>query len=570
MRRGRGTGVSLVAVVLTVGWLAAACSSTPAEQAGTGGGPAPSGDAATGPPDREAPTVGAPRPGGSLIVGLAAETDSFNPYSGQWSSSSYLAANAFFDPLMAVDEKGIAKPYLAESIAATGDFRSWTITLRPGVTFHDGTELDAAALKKHLDAARTSGLTSQAFTPVQSVDVDGPLAVKVTMSKPWATFPATLSMQSGYVAAPAMIDDPAGANAKPIGTGPFVFVERVRDASLKTKKNPGYWRKDAEGTPLPYLDAVEFRILADASSRGNALAAGDINAMDVLTPDSYRQQADAARRDAVQMITNTGSETDETVIAMNTTKEPFDDLLARQALQAAVDQDKISAQAYQSAFPGTWGMFEKGSPYYISREEAGYPAPDLTRAKDLVARYEQQHGKKLEFTVLIPPDPQYLAIAQAVQAEVKEAGITANLQAIEQTQLIRNVVVTGDYQAAGFLLRGAPSPDQSYIFLATKANATGISLNFTRHDDPEVTAAMDDFRAAGDPQQRVEAIATVQRRLAAEVPMVFLVNNRVGFVASNVVHGLRATTFPGTEVPAAAPYPVTPFFTSAWKDQATG
>jgi peptide/nickel transport system substrate-binding protein len=541
--------VVAVATVAVVGLVGAACSGTSG-----GTGPATTGTA-----------VGPPQPGGSLTVGISAETDSFNPYVGQWSVPSYEVANAVMEPLTAIDETGVARPYLAESITANGDYTAWTITARPGVTFQNGEPFDATALKKNLDTGRTSGLTAQVFKPITSIDIVSDRAVTVTMAQPWATFPATLAMQPGYMAAPAMLDDPAGANALPIGTGPFTVQRRQRDAFVKTQKNPSYWRKDDQGTQLPYLDEVDFDVIADAGSRGNALSASSADAIDVQTPDAIQSQRDAAAAGSVQILDNSTSETDEIVVALNTTKPPFDDLVARQALAYAVDQDRMSSTAFNGVFPGAWGMFDQGSPYYISKAEAGYPDPDPAKARSLAAQYESTHGQPLEFPVLVPSDPQYLAIGQAFQAELADVGIKVDLQAIEQTQLISSVVATGNYQAAGFLLRSSPTPDQAYAFLATKANPNGLSLNFTRYDDPDLTAAMDRFRAATDPQVRVDAIKTVQQELAKNLQMIFLVHQRGAFVYQNDVHGLHDTTYPGTTTKAFAPYQDTPFYTFAWK-----
>jgi peptide/nickel transport system substrate-binding protein len=510
--------------------------------------------------------VGLARPGGTLSVGVSAETDNFNPFVGQWSAPSYEVANAVFEPLAAVDDQGIARPYLAESFTPAGDLMSWTITTRPDVTFQNGEKFDAAALKKNLDTARASGLAAQVFTLVTSVDMVSDRAVTVTLSAPWATFPATLAMQAGYMAAPAMLDDPAGANAIPIGTGPFTVQYRQRDSFVKTRKNPTYWRTDGSGTHLPYLDAVDFNVIPDTSSRGNALAAGTADGIDVQTPDALTVQRDAAHAGHVQMLTNDGTETDEIVLALNTSRPPFDDPIARRTLASAIDQDKLASTAFSDAFPGAWGMFEPSSPYFISRGQAGYPEPDAAKAQQLAQQYEQAHGQPLEFAMLLPSDPQYLAIGQAFQAELSRFGIKVDLQAIEQTQLIRTVVATGDYQSAGFLLRSAPSPDQAYIFLATKANASGLSLNFSRYDDPDLTAAMNDFRAAGDAKTRIDAITKVQQELAKNLQMIFLVHSRSSFVYQNDVHGLAATTYPGTDKPAFAPYPNTPFYAFAWKD----
>ena len=107
----------------------------------------------------------------------------------------------------------------------------------------------------------------------------------------------------------------------------------------------------------------------------------------------------------MQRITNARSETDEAVLALNTTKAPFDDPIARQALAYGTDQDQMADIAYQGVVPGAWGMFDESSPYYITPEEAGYPKHDVEKAKSLVAEYQQKHGTPLEFTVLRWPTP---------------------------------------------------------------------------------------------------------------------------------------------------------------------
>lgn len=566
-RNGHGT-MLVTAVVLAIA-LVTACGAKTQDNATapSAGSVAPGANpAADAKPPAERPS-GTPVPGGPLVVGLAAETDSFSPYAGTWTVSSYAVANAIYDPLLALDDRGVPHAYLAKDIAASGDLKEWTITLRPGVTFHNGQPLDAAAVKKNLDTGRKSGLTAQAFATVASVDVVDDKTVSVKMSQPWATFPASLTVQAGYMAAPAMLDDPAAAGATPIGTGPFEYQDRQRDSFLKATRNPNYWQKDAAGYQLPYLESIEFKVMADTNTRRNALSAGDIDSMMVVTPDAYVSSLTAARAGEVQMISDVGTETDETVFAMNTSKPPFDDLLARQAMAAGLDQQEISATAYQGAFPAAWGMFDEDSQYFISREDAGYPAHDVARARDLANQYQGKHGAPIEFTMYVPSDAQYLAIGQLVQSRAQDFGVKINLQAIEQTQMVNKVVATGDFQASGFVLWSAPNPDRSYIFLATKANPTGLSLNFSRYDDAPITAAMNDFRATLDPQQRIADVKTVQQELAKNLQVLFLVHNRSAYVYNNTIHGAHGITFAGTDRTASAPYPTTPFWASMWRDR---
>ena len=297
--------------------------------------------------------AGKPTPGGQLTIGIDAETDDFRPAVGQWGPSSYVVANALLDPLVALDDKGIAHPYLAESISANGDFTEWTFQLRKGVTFHDGTPVDADAVKQNLDAVKASALTGPAFVAVDAVSVVADHTLVVKMDRPWATFPATLAAQPGYVVAPATLTDPAGADGKIVGSGPFTFLDRQRDTSLKAARNGTYWQKDPDGASLPYLDELDFRVLTDGSARGASLAAGDINAMTVASTAGLLQStADAADRGEVQRLTNAKTETDEIVLALNTTKAPFDDPIARQALAYGSDQNEMAETAYHGALPG--------------------------------------------------------------------------------------------------------------------------------------------------------------------------------------------------------------------------
>jgi peptide/nickel transport system substrate-binding protein len=284
----------------------------------------------------------------------------------------------------------------------------------------------------------------------------------------------------------------------------------------------------------------------------------------VSTPEGLIRTTEAANRGDLQVVTDSGQETDESVFAFNTSKPPFDDLVARQALASAIDQDALAQVAYHGALPGAWGMFEDSSPYYISREEAGYPSHDPDRVRQLVAQYEQTHGKPLEFSYLIPSDPQLLIIAQAYQAELDQYGIKLKIEATDQTTLITRVIASGDYQAAGFVIWSSPTVDQGYVFLATKANMDGVSLNYPRFDDPELVAGMDDFRATIDPAQRVEAMTRVQKSLAKNLQVLFLTHVRLVVAYGNDVHGFGANTFPDSEVDAYSPYPTTPFFTHVW------
>ena len=123
----------------------------------------------------------------------------------------------------------------------------------------------------------------------------------------------------------------------------------------------------------------------------------------------------------MQRLTNERAETDEIVLALNTTKEPFNDPIARQALAYGIDQNQMADIAYQGAMPGAWGMFSRELARTTSRPRRPATRPTTwRRPRRLVAEYEQKHGKPLEFTMLVGADPDSLAVMQAYQAEMAE------------------------------------------------------------------------------------------------------------------------------------------------------
>jgi peptide/nickel transport system substrate-binding protein len=540
-RRGR-RWVGVAAATALVLFAAAACGS--ADEA-------TSGDVAG-----EAAAVGPPQSGGLLAYGLSADVSSLNPSIGQWNLSSYTVANAVFDPLAAVGEDGTVRPYLAESFSANGDFTSWTIRLREGIVFHDGTRFDAQAVVANLEAAQVSPLIGPALKTMIGVRAVDDLTAEVTFDAPWSTFPSSLTLQAGYMAAPATLA--GGAAADPIGTGPFRFESRALGEKIELVANDAYWR---EG--LPYLDAIEFRVIADGTSRGAALAAGDVDVIEIHDPSLLKSSIELADAGDIRLFTNEGQEADESVIALNTSKAPFDDLVARQALAYAIDQEVIAEEAYEGMFPAAWGNFEEGSPFAINREDAGYPEPDPVKARELAEQYERDHGDPLAFTFRIGSDPVLVSIAQYLQQTLREVGIEMTIETGELTANIA-AVIGGNYQASSFAMWSTPTLDKGYIFVATEPVIDGFSLNHTRLYDPELAAAMDRARATDDLAEQTEAWREAERRMAANLDRVFLVHNRYAIASVPQVRGFDGATFPDTDGRAFNPTIVNPFPASLW------
>src|SRR5699024_2532702 len=170
-------------------------------------------------------------------------------------------------------------PQMAKSLKVNDDHMTWTLTLRDGVTFSDGTPYDAQAVVDSINRySQAHGPTSRVFTEsVDSVEATAPDTVVFHMKHPWNELPAVLSYGYGMIIAPAGYADPD--NFQPIGAGPFTVSDYAPCTSLTLDANPDYW--DGE----PHLDSLEFTSLEGGQTRVQALESGDIDMTFLRNPE---------------------------------------------------------------------------------------------------------------------------------------------------------------------------------------------------------------------------------------------------------------------------------------------
>ena len=549
------------AVVVAVAMLAAACGTG---DDGTSGTSQPPGTFQANITNEEA---GPPQSGGSLTFGLNAETDGWDPTSNRWSSSGYIVGFSIFDPLAVFGEDLKAHPYLAESFESNADFTQWVIGVRDGVTFHDGTPVDAAAIVASLRKQKASPLTGATMDFVDSFEAaaDG-ASIVVSMNKPWSTFPETLTGQAGVVAAPAMLADPDG-NKNPVGSGPFTFESWEQGSTLKVAKNADYWRDG-----YPYLDDVEFRVISDISARGTALSSGGLDMFETNDANQIIDFTDRAESgEAIQIFTDQNGEGSKIFVGFNMATAPFDDPIARQAVAYGSDVPALSEQAYAGIFPPVTGVFSENSPYYVKPDN--YPEYDPEKARQLAQEYEAKYGKQLEFDTNITYAPEVQLVAQVLQQQLAEVGIKVNIVTKEQLTLITDALL-GTYQSTGFILFGSPSLDREYVFFASPAKPIGqLSLNFTRISDEQnkpIVDAMAKARATDDEAVRKEQYAIVQQEMAKNLNFGFLVQQTSAVVFGDDINGVLEWPMPNeTGGDGAQGIPTTQTMTfNVWKSTA--
>jgi peptide/nickel transport system substrate-binding protein len=518
----------------------------------------------------EPPTdEGTPQRGGKIIYGLEAETGGGWCLPGsQLAAPGIQVANAVYDTLTipASDGEGGVEyaPFLAESVEHNDTFTEWTIKVRDGITFHDGTPLNADAVKGTLDAFRgeNPNIGAPLFTfvleKVSAVDVVDDLTVRVTTEIPWVAFDAFLWATGRLgIVAPAQLAAPDTCNRNLIGTGPFRVVNcesedcgwTVNDKFV-AERNPDYWREDENGKQLPYADAVEFRPVVDVSQRVNGLKGDELNV--IHTTDG--QQIQNLRRDAeagqiTLLESDFAAETSYTML--NTRPEsPFSNQHARLALAYAADPQDIIDTTQAGLPTRSFQPFAPDNIAYNDPDELNFPKQDLDKAREEIELYKQETGQsELAFTLLSTTDPGTVKIAQIAQSQAEEAGIRVTLEQVEQTQII-NTALSGDFQATVWRNHPGGDPDTQYVwwYSVTEEGADNF-VNFGRIKDPDIDRIFTEGRSETDPARRAEIYQELPKIFAEQAYNIWGYYTLWAFAAADNVHGLFPPQLPDGQEP---------------------
>ncbi len=477
-----------------------------------------------------------PRVGGRLVYGLSAESNGWNPSTNQWAASGLEVTHAIFDTLTAFDQNSEIHPYLAQDYSHNADFTEWKIKLRPGVKLQNGKTVTADTVVRNQKYLKKSPVTGGAYIKVDDYTAEDTNTVVVKLNEPWVTYPMSLATQLGVVADPDWLESNDGL--KPIGTGPFALDSWQIGNKLTVKKNPNYWRKDKDGTPYPYLDSVEFRVITDSDSRGNALRAKDI---DMMQSFSGLQVQSFQAEDQFQILSSPKGETSENFVQLNTMSPPLDDPDARMALAYATNKDDVNEAMTGGFNELANGPFAKSSPWY---KDTAYPQFDQAKAKELVDKVKAKHGS-FRFKLSGGPDPQTQKLQQLLQQQWSAVGIDIELETLEQATLIINVV-SGSYQATSWEQFDAPNPALDGVWWEPQLAVAppAFSLNFARNKDEAIGTALATARGSDDPAKVKAAIGAVQDRLAADVPYVWLYHTNVSIIGSKRIVNMTHYTLP--------------------------
>jgi peptide/nickel transport system substrate-binding protein len=488
---------------------------------------------------------GEPVTGGELVMAVESETNSYLPGKFAGSEAGYNVARSVYDSLMLRDDEGQLQPYLAESIEPNEDLTQYTLKLRPGVLFHDGTPLNAEAIKyafdNHLKVAGSN--VAGNLRDVDSVTVVDDLTVTYDLNRPSAAFPDLLQGPIGWPFSPtaaAAAGEDFGSN--PVGTGPFKLVSYTRDNATVLERNEDYWQ---EG--LPYLDRITFRPIPDEESRLAAFESGDVDAV-----HSVRLSGFGARvRELPDVEVNEGPGNSGSGAIFNTKKPPVDDPRVRRGLSYALDQgalvDVIAGSPDASELRNQY--YSETSPYYSEKVAEAWPTDDPEKAKELLDEYindpQRSDGKapgspiSVEYNCTAIPSLQEQA--QAIQAYWQAVGVEVKLNALEQSVHIQNVI-TDNFTVGCFRMGGDEDP---YITLGNAFGDPATTVtNITNYHNEQVAEIIDTLRTSKDQEERVAAVEELGLLFAEDVPNTWTGGNNQFIATRPEVDGVATWKMP--------------------------
>ncbi len=470
---------------------------------------------------------GDPKDGGTLTVADFGEPRVLDPavtYANGATGGSAMAA--IYDTLVRYDyTKGSWEPQLAESLTSDDNI-TWTLKLRDGVKFTDGTPLNADAVlasQKYYASkyAYQSLLMMANVAETKKVD-DTTITYK--LRSPWTTFPNMLAQGPGMIMAPAAYKDPAAF--KPIGAGPFMFDQYKPGEELTLKANPDYFngKPHLDGLKFVWLGAVEDKPKLEALTSGNAdtafLRAGNI--------------VEQARKDGLPgMMFGTGMAANFWINVRE--GHPGADVRVRQAINLAFDVDSFNERAREGGI-STKGFFASSSPWYT---DVTPPKTNQEEAKKLL-KDAMGDGYNGEITYSHGADPTSQKQAVTLKAMLEAVGFKVKLDPLRSVaDQVQKIYREHTYDMA--IAATTLSDIDPYTRLAGVLGSQSPS-NAAGYANPEMDKLLSQLQAADSPETGKSIMAQIEKLWFDEVPGIGIAAGGTFQAWNKDVHGIAPTT----------------------------
>ena len=459
-------------------------------------------------PAAAAAPAGKPQPGGTLRIGLSGEINTLDPHLST-SSQDRQAYQGIYDSLVRLGADLNPAPGLAKSWEQP-DPKSVVFKLQSGVKYHDGEPFNAASVKANVDRMKNhpKSLRKGELDDVESVDVVDELTVKFTLKQPSSPLLSLLTDRAGMMvstkAADAAGDDFA---RRPVGCGPFKFVEWVKDDHMTLRKWEQHWEKDADGVQLPYLDEVIIKPVPDGNQRLTAVRTGTVDMIDV-----------PPAKDMPTLKTGTELKYSEVpglayrYIQLNVKKPPLDNKAFRQAIAWSLDREAINKAVFFNVGQVGYQAIPPSS-FAFDPDFKPYTPRDVAKAK---AKLAESGVADPRFTGMVPNTPDDKQLAEVFKEQMADAGITLEIELLEGT-VLGDRALKREYMASINGWSGRPDPDGNvFNFFHSKG-----AQNRSDYLNPEVDKLLEAARATYDNAERKKLYSQANVLILDDSPIIF-------------------------------------------------
>jgi peptide/nickel transport system substrate-binding protein len=442
---------------------------------------------------------GTPKRGGILRISAPTNPSSLDPATGG-AGSDHAFLFTMYDTLTEWDFETLkSKPGLAESWSFP-DPTTLVLNIRPGVTFHDGTPLDAEAVKINLERNKSdpkSNIKADLAT-MASAAVTGPMQVTLKLNTPDAALPGILSDRAGMMVSPTALKASAAGNVArtPVGAGAYAFVSWADGEKIVIKRNEKYWKPNR-----PYPDGIEFAIIPELTTGVRSVTAGQNDLIYQLPP---RQKVVVERSKDLKVFN--GPTLYVFQIFLNWAKPPFDDIRVRKAFNMAIDRESFVKAALAGLAEPAYMNLPK-SHWAYDKSVAALTPYDPVQARKLLAEAGFKEGTMIDLVGY--PDQDSVQRQEILIEQFRKAGLSVrflNAPIAEASAAFFGAEKRGSGLLAAWT--GRPDPSLTYSLMFTKDAYYNGGRGAV---PPELEAAIKESRASEDIQVRSKAFATVQR-----------------------------------------------------------
>jgi peptide/nickel transport system substrate-binding protein len=470
-----------------------------------------------------------PRYGGTLVIGRVDDSSTLNPLL-TIDDASFMVANQIFNSLIErafVDGQLGYKGDLAEEWNVSQDGKTLFFRIVRNATWHDGTPLTANDVKFTLELYLKQPLPQASFFRViESVETPDNYTVIIKLKQPSPTFiPLALAFWRNHMIIPRHLYEGTNIttnpyNMRPIGSGPFKFVEWKKGDYILLERNDNYFKAG-----LPCLDKIIFKVLPNTEAMLNALATGEIGAINLVPEVNLDQVRSMTGVKLFPIFTGLGL---VLYISINTQKYPLSIKEVRQALNYAINKDEIIklvlggvGRPQTGIFSSELGPFHNPSVgYEYNPDKANQILDSLGFKKGPDGIRVTPNGTKLSFKLYFTAgDLPRMRASEIVKEQLKKIGVEIIPQSFDWPTLREMITVKYDFDLVWFGHATGPDPDRLYVYYHGSAIQPG-NWNYIRYNNSEVNRLWDLSRTIVDQNRRAEIFREIEKIVMDDAPVI--------------------------------------------------